>query len=194
MLWKSFVNVTCLVMVAWLEVLRSILWVPCLDGEFQRHEHEDLQSKSVNCQWFPLKMFLCFLSDPFCRTNGDGRYTTDNTCKNHFQCISGFRTNVGVCQTGTYYDTALGFCTSQLPSGCVAEAFCSGRQDGNYRRDSVCETYYQCSGQQDILRTCQSGTLFNDITKQCESGVPTGCQGTFWLCATWWLFWGFVNL
>ena len=117
------------------------------------------------------------ITDPYCRTNGDGRYTTDNTCSNYFQCSSGFRTNVGVCNSGTYYDTSLGFCTTQVPSGCVASGFCGGRNDGRHRVDNVCETYYTCSGQVGTLSTCQSGTLFNDITKQCESGVPTGCQG-----------------
>ena len=68
--------------------------------------------------------FTCFTLDPACRTQGNGNYVTDNSCRSYYSCNSGFRINVGTCNSGTYFNVISGNCQTQIPpgQGCVGKS------------------------------------------------------------------------
>ena len=121
-----------------------------------------------------------FTLDPACRTQGNGNYVTDNSCRSYYSCNSGFRINVGTCNSGTYFNVISGNCQTQIPpgQGCVGK---SGFWRLLYLKLTVCKLWYWLSHRRTYISTAKSNPKFQQIHLQIWfKDQSQGCVCVFW--------------
>jgi len=161
----------------------------CAKGEiFNYHKHECAKKETGQCWRYGKtiahghihaklrKLFKCPMPE--------GNYPDIFDCNKYFQCWNG-KSMHKHCHSNKHFDKLKKDCIDKNIAVCadildvVVKGYKCPRSRGFFGDPKDCSKYYECQHRKPSLKTCENGTLFDEVEKDCKNQEQVNCNSRY---------------